>query len=267
MQHNPRKRFGQNFLIDQYVIAQIIAEIQPQKADRIIEIGPGLGALTRPLLKAVDHLNVVEIDRDIVEKLYQEFSPRQLTIHAADALKFDFSSTGNQLRVVGNLPYNISTPLLFHLSRFSEHIVDMHFMLQKEVVERMVAVPSTPDYGRLSLMLQYRFEMEYVLSVPAMAFRPVPKVESAIVRMNPRPKSQLTVIDESLFTEMIAAAFSQRRKTLRNTLSRYLSTEDFGRLEIDSGLRAENLPLERFIAIANYLTGRQFERDDRRVSG
>ena len=160
MHHNPRKRFGQNFLIDQQIIAQIIAAIYPQKHDKIIEIGPGFGALTRPLLQVVDHLDVVEIDRDIVDKLSKEFPQEKLTIHATDALKFNFSTLGNKFRIVGNLPYNISTPLLFHLSQFSEHILDMHFMLQKEVVERMVGVPATSDYGRVSVMLQYRFDME-----------------------------------------------------------------------------------------------------------
>lgn len=254
MHHTPRKRFGQNFLIDASVIAQIIAEIAPRHPDRLIEIGPGLGALTRPLLQILNHLHAIEIDRDIVERLRQEFNPEQLTIHAADALKFDFSTLGNQLRIIGNLPYNISTPLLFHLSEFSEQILDMHFMLQKEVVDRMVAVPSTPDYSRLSVMLQYRFDMEQVFNVPANAFRPAPKVESAIVRMNPRSRSQLTVLDDALFAKIVSTAFSQRRKTLRNTLKHYLTQQDFDALDIDSGLRAENLAVERFIAIANFLT-------------
>ncbi len=254
MHHTPRKRFGQNFLIDASVIAEIIEEIAPRHPDRLIEIGPGLGALTRPLLQILNHLHAIEIDRDIVERLRQEFNPEQLTIHSADALKFDFSTLGDQLRIIGNLPYNISTPLLFHLSEFSEQILDMHFMLQKEVVDRMVAVPSTPDYSRLSVMLQYRFDMEQVFNVPANAFRPAPKVESAIVRMNPRSRSQLTVLDDALFAKIVSTAFSQRRKTLRNTLKHYLTQQDFAALDIDSGLRAENLAVERFIAIANFLT-------------
>lgn len=254
MHHTPRKRFGQNFLTDTAIIAQIIAEIAPRPQDRLVEIGPGLGALTRPLLQTLDRLHVVEIDRDIVARLQREFSSEQLTIHAADALKFDFFTLGDQLRIVGNLPYNISTPLLFYLSQFSEHILDMHFMLQKEVVDRMVAAPSTPDYSRLSVMLQYRFDMEQVFDVPASAFRPMPKVESSIVRMNPRPRSQLTVLDHAMFAKIVTAAFSQRRKTLRNTLQHYLTTQDFSTLGIDSGLRAENLAVERFIAIANFLT-------------
>ena len=253
MRHNPRKRFGQNFLIDQQIIAQIIAEIYPQKHDQIIEIGPGLGALTRPLLQVVDHLNVVEIDRDIVDRLNKEFPQEKLTIHATDALKFNFSTLGNKLRIVGNLPYNISTPLLFHLSQFSEHILDMHFMLQKEVVERMVGMPATSNYGRLSVMLQYRFDMEYVFSVPAESFRPIPQVESAIVHMIPRHQSFMNANDEALFSQIVLAAFSQRRKTLRNTLDHYLKADDFSALGIDSGLRAENLSVENFVAIANFL--------------
>ncbi|MBK7491419.1 MAG: 16S rRNA (adenine(1518)-N(6)/adenine(1519)-N(6))-dimethyltransferase RsmA [Nitrosomonas sp.] len=254
MRHNPRKRFGQNFLVDQHIIAQIVAEIYPQKSDRIIEIGPGLGALTRPLLQALDHLHVIEIDRDIVSQLNQVFAQEELTIHAADALKFDFSALGSKLRIVGNLPYNISTPLLFHLSQFAEHILDMHFMLQKEVVDRMVGSPATADYGRLSVMLQYRFDMEYVFSVPPESFRPVPKVESAIVRMTPRDSSARIVKDEALFSQIVTAAFSQRRKTLRNTLQQHLTASDFSALGIDSGLRAENLSVEEFAAIANFLS-------------
>lgn len=258
MRHNPRKRFGQNFLIDQYIVSQIIAAIHPQQNDRIVEIGPGLGALTRPLLQAVDHLDVVEIDRDIVARLSKEFSQEKLTIHATDALRFDFSALGNNLRIVGNLPYNISTPLLFHLSQFSEHIADMHFMLQKEVVERIVGMPATSDYGRLSVMLQYRFDMDYVFSVPAESFSPAPKVESAIVQMIPRPKSSMHAQDEALLSQVVSAAFSQRRKTLRNTLRDYLNTDDFSTLGIDSGLRAENLSVENFVAIANFL-GKRLE--------
>lgn len=201
----------------------------------------------------LDHLEVVEIDRDIVAKLEKEFSQEKLTIHATDALKFDFSALGEKLRIIGNLPYNISTPLLFHLSQFSEQILDMHFMLQKEVVERMVGMPSTPDYGRLSVMLQYRFDMEHVFSVPAESFRPIPKVESAIVRMIPRSQSSRTVKNEALFSQIVLAAFSQRRKTLRNTLHHFLKAEDFSVLGIDPGLRAENLPVEKFIAIADFL--------------
>ncbi len=254
MRHKPRKRFGQNFLVNQQIISQIIATIQPKKNDQIIEIGPGLGALTYPLLQIVDHLDVIEIDRDIVDRLSEEFPLEKLTIHATDALKFNFSVFDAKLRIVGNLPYNISTPLLFHLGQFSEQILDMHFMLQKEVVERMVGLPATSNYGRLSVMLQYRFEMEHLFNVPAESFRPMPKVESAIVRMIPRHQSFIKSKDEALFSQIVSAAFSQRRKTLRNTLHHYLRRDDFNTLGIDSGLRAENLTVENFIAITNFLS-------------
>lgn len=253
MRHNPRKRFGQNFLIGEGIIAEIIAAIHPQQMDQIVEIGPGLGALTLPLLQHVRHLDVVEIDRDIVKKLRAEYSPDNLTIHAIDALKFDFSSLGNRLRIVGNLPYNISTPLLFHLSLFAAHIHDMHCMLQKEVVDRMVAVPATSQYGRLSVMLQYRFDMEYVLSVPAESFHPIPKVESAIVHLVPRSSALMNADDIGLLSQVVAAAFSQRRKTIRNTLQRYLTADDFDTLGLNPGLRAENLAVNDFVAISNFL--------------
>ena len=256
MAHKARKRFGQNFLIDQQVIAEIIDIIHPQTDDCMVEIGPGLGALTRPLIQTLDHLIVIELDRDIVEKLKKEFPQDKLTIYSADALRFDFSNLGNNLRLIGNLPYNISTPLLFYLNQFSASILDMHFMLQKEVVERLVAKPSTPAYGRLSVMLQYRFEMEQVLSVSANSFRPAPKVESAIVRMLPIRNRIPPVTNEALFAQIVTAAFSQRRKTLRNTLSRYLTNDDFTRMAIDSGARAENITVEQYIHIANDLAAR-----------
>jgi len=252
MQHIPRKRFGQHFLIDPYIITEIIHIIHPLPNDRMIEIGPGPGALTRPLLNILHQLQVIEIDRDIVDLLSRNHTEK-LVIHNIDALKFDFSTLGEGLRIVGNLPYNISTPLLFHLSRFSHLIIDMHFMLQLEVVARMVARPSTPDYGRLSIMLQNRFAMEQMLDVPAEAFNPPPRVQSAIVYMRPRAKPVIPFEQEKLFGELVLAAFSQRRKTLRNTLRRYLTAEDFNQLEIDAGLRAENLSLEQYSAITHHL--------------
>ena len=251
MHHAPRKRFGQNFLVDTQVITGIIQAINPDRDDCLVEIGPGLGALTRPLLGSVSHLHAVEIDRDIVERLRREFPEEKLTVHACDALEFDFSALGRNLRVVGNLPYNISTPLLFHLGQFAELIRDMHFMLQKEVVARMVAAPSTPDYGRLSVMLQSRFEMEQLFTVPPDCFRPAPKVESAFVRMVPLRQPLVEASKEGLFASIVSAAFSQRRKTLRNTLRRYLKPEDYAVLKIDPGLRAENLSVAEFVAITN----------------
>ncbi len=256
MSHKAKKQFGQNFLVDQSIIADIVACIRPQAADHMVEIGPGLGALTRPLLKQLNHLHVVEIDRDIIAHLHndypQEHEKTKLIIHAGDALEFDFATLGAPLRIVGNLPYNISTPLLFHFTRFSARITDMHFMLQNEVVERMVAAHSTPAYGRLSVMLQYRFVMEKLLDVPPASFRPAPKVDSAIVRMIPLPKEQILVRNEKLFAAIVSMAFGQRRKTLRNTLRQILQEADFAALAINPQLRAENLSVADFIQVANY---------------
>lgn len=252
--HIPRRRFGQNFLVDDAVIAGIISEISPQHIDLIVEIGPGLGALTGPLLAAVRHLHVIEIDRDIVARLKQTFPSQQLTIHEGDALKFDFATLGSGLRVIGNLPYNISTPILFHLAQSSPHLRDIHVMLQKEVVERMVAQPSTSEYGRLSVMLQHQFEMERVLDVPANAFRPAPKVESAVVRMLPRRTQP--ACDTTLLARVVANAFGQRRKTLRNALKGIFGADDFAKLGIDPGARAENLAVADFVRAANYLSSK-----------
>jgi 16S rRNA (adenine1518-N6/adenine1519-N6)-dimethyltransferase len=258
--HKARKRFGQNFLVDEQIIGEIISAIRPEPEDNMVEIGPGLGALTSPLLKRLNHLHVVEIDRDIIARLEQEY-PREdtkskLIIHAGDALDFDIATLPAPLRIVGNLPYNISSPLLFHFASYAGRILDMHFMLQNEVVERMVAAPSTPAYGRLSVMLQYRFHMEKLLDVPPESFRPAPKVNSAIVRMVPLPASEIAVRNEKLFAAVVRAAFGQRRKTLRNTLRGYLDETDFERLAIDPQLRAENLAVTDFIKAANYLEAR-----------
>lgn len=254
MRHTPRKCFGQNFLVDSQVISDIVRVIHPAEDDLLVEIGPGLGALTQPLLRLLKHLYVIEIDRDIVERLRREFPKENLTVFSANALEFDFSALGKNLRVVGNLPYNISTPILFHLSKFVKYIDDMHFMLQKEVVARMVATPSTSEYGRLSVMLQSRFEMEQLFIIPPEAFLPAPKVKSAIVRMVPLKQPIIDPGREKLFASVVAASFSQRRKTLRNTLHDYLGPEDFKKLKIESGLRAENLSMAQFVAIVNHLT-------------
>ena len=251
MRHVPRKRFGQNFLTDEAVIAAIIAAVSPQARDLLVEIGPGLGALTRPLAARLDHLHVIEIDRDIIARLKSEFAPARVTVHEGDALRFDFSALGSRLRVVGNLPYNISTPLLFHLARHSAAIQDIHVMLQKEVVERMVSPPSSPEYSRLSVMLQYRFGLEQLLTVPATAFRPAPKVESAVVRLLPHARLPHVAADEALFGKIVTAAFAQRRKTLRNTLKGYFDAADFARLGVDAGLRAQDLGVADFVRLAN----------------
>ena len=256
--HKAKKRFGQNFLVDERIIGDIIGAIRPEPSDNMVEIGPGLGALTRPLLKRLNHLHVVEIDRDIIARLehdYPQGSPEsKLIIHAGDALKFDFAALPAPLRIVGNLPYNISSPLLFHFASYAGHIRDMHFMLQNEVVQRMVAAHSTTEYGRLSVMLQYRFSMEKLLDVPPESFHPIPKVHSAIVRMIPLATNEIEVHDKKLFAAIVSAAFGQRRKTLRNTLRNYLNESDFMQLGLDSRLRAENLDMAKFIQIANHLS-------------
>lgn len=255
-EHRARKRFGQNFLSDPNVIRKIIDAIRPVSGETVVEIGPGLGAMTEPLVERLGHLHVVEIDRDLIARLHQRFPPERLTIHEGDALKFDFASLGAPLRVVGNLPYNISTPLLFHLATFAAQVRDMTFMLQKEVVMRMVAEPGGEDYGRLSVMLQYRFRMARLFDVPPGAFRPAPKVTSSIVRMVPLPAEQLGAKDEALLGHIVAAAFGQRRKTLRNTLREWLDEDDFAALALDPGLRGERLTVADFVAIANHVAGK-----------
>ncbi len=280
--HAPRKRFGQHFLTDASVIDAIVAAIAPRRDDLMVEIGPGLGALTFPVSQKLRHLHAVEIDRDVIARLRKSFAAERLTIHSADALAFDFgaltrtedaaqtlgasaspehtpnpASAGTTitrtLRVIGNLPYNISTPLLFHLAAYADRIVDCHFMLQKEVVERMVAAPGNKEYGRLSVALQYRFRMESVLDVPPDAFEPPPKVDSAIVRMIPKPPSERTARDETLFAELVTQAFSQRRKTLRNTLKGRVSDGQFAAAGIDPGARAEEIDVQRYVALANLI--------------
>ncbi|MGZ8269904.1 MAG: 16S rRNA (adenine(1518)-N(6)/adenine(1519)-N(6))-dimethyltransferase RsmA [Methylophilus sp.] len=253
MKHLAKKRFGQNFLTDKAIINSLIEAISPQSDDLMVEIGPGLGALTQPLLTKLNHLHVVEIDRDIIQWMQNFYPTDKICIHNSDVLKFDFTQIGQRIRIVGNLPYNISSPILFHLLENTKQIIDMHFMLQKEVVERMVALPSTTEYGRLSVMLQYRLKMEYLMTVPPESFEPAPKVESAFVRCIPHQALPYPAKDEALFAKVVLAAFGQRRKTLRNTLKPLLDDEGFSKLNIDSQLRAENLSVSQFVAIANFL--------------
>jgi 16S rRNA (adenine1518-N6/adenine1519-N6)-dimethyltransferase len=252
--HIARKRFGQNFLSSPGVIANIISAINPKPDDCMVEIGPGLGAMTVPLMAGLKHLHVVEIDRDLIARLKENHSRDKLTVHEGDALEFDFGSLAEKnLRIVGNLPYNISTPILFHLSEFASQVKDMHFMLQKEVVDRMVAEPGSGGVGRLSIMLQYRYDMESLFIVPPTAFVPAPKVDSAIVRMIPKPKAALTARDETLFGDVVTAAFSQRRKMLRNTLKGIISESALEALGIAPTARAETLPVSDYIRITNSL--------------
>lgn len=255
MKHIPRKRFGQNFLTDDGVLNNIILAINPQPQDTMVEIGPGLAAMTRLLLQGVDHMHVVELDRDLVERLKKTFDPKKLIIHSADALQFDFSSipvpAGSKLRVVGNLPYNISSPLLFHLAEIAPYVQDQHFMLQKEVVERMVAEPGSKTYGRLSVMLQWRYRMELMFIVPPTAFDPPPRVESAIVRMIPLENP--LHCDQEKLEQVVLKAFSQRRKVIRNCLAGMFTENDLIEVGIDPQLRAETIPLAQYVALANRL--------------
>jgi len=251
--HQARKRFGQNFLVCRGTIAKIVDAISPRRTDRIVEIGPGLGALTEPLLERLDHLAVVEIDRDLIARLKDSHPPERLSVLEGDALEFDFGTLGTDLRIVGNLPYNISTPLLFHLAGFAASVRDMHFMLQKEVVDRMVADPGTADFGRLSVMLQYRFHMERLFVVPPGAFNPAPKVDSAIVRLIPKPAAELTVRDEALLAKLVLAAFGQRRKMLRNNLREFVDEAGLAAVGIKPTARAEELGMADYVRLANAL--------------
>jgi 16S rRNA (adenine1518-N6/adenine1519-N6)-dimethyltransferase len=253
--HKPRKRFGQNFLEDRGVVEQILTAIRPQPGDRFIEVGPGLGALTLPLLEHLAHLDVVEIDRELITQLRSRHPADELTIHAGDALEFDFAAIGPDVRIIGNLPYNISTPLLFHITAGAAVIQDAHFMLQREVVERMDARPGTAAYGRLSVMLQYRWNIDALFDVPPTAFRPAPKVWSSVVRMIPHALLPHVAHSEPVFAEVVMRAFGQRRKTLRNALRGMLSASDLEGLGIDPGTRGETLGVGEFVRIANRIAG------------
>lgn len=257
--HFARKRFGQNFLVDTGVIDSIVDLIRPQRGERMVEIGPGLGALTGPLIERLATpdapLHAVELDRDLIGRLQKQFGPL-LELHAGDALAFDFAAladpnaTKPTLRIVGNLPYNISSPLLFHLTTFASCVIDQHFMLQNEVVERMVAEPGSKAFSRLSVMLQYRYVIDKQLDVPPESFQPPPKVDSAIVRMIPYEPHELAPVDVGVLGEVVTAAFSQRRKMLRNTLAAYRDSVDFDALGFDLARRAEDVPVDEYVKLA-----------------
>ena len=254
MKHIARKRFGQHFLSDQSIIEAIVREIAPEAGDAMVEIGPGLAALTQPLVERLGRLTVIELDRDLAVRLREH---AQLDVVESDVLKVDFSALAARLeqtriRVVGNLPYNISTPILFHLLEHVAVVQDQHFMLQKEVIDRMVAKPATSDYSRLSVMLQWRYAMESVLFVPPESFDPPPRVDSAIVRMV--PLAQPPVIDVARYGQMVQVAFSQRRKILRNTLGRWLDEQGFAG-EFDLQRRAEEVPVHEYVALAQSVMG------------
>jgi 16S rRNA (adenine1518-N6/adenine1519-N6)-dimethyltransferase len=252
----PRKRFGQHFLHDQAVIASIVTAIAPQPDEHVVEIGPGLGALTLPLLKQIPTMDVIEIDRDAIRELRGKTTADALRIHEADVLKFDIGSLRREqtLRLVGNLPYNISTPLLFHLIAQRHHIRDMHFMLQKEVVDRMAAQPDTAAYGRLTIMLAPWVRVESLFDIGPGAFRPPPRVISSVARLTPHQHAPFTIVNQNIFAQVVAAAFAQRRKTLRNAVKQLLPEAAIERAGIDPNARGETLSPAQFAALAAQYT-------------
>ena len=252
--HRPRKRFGQHFLKDPGVIDAIIQTVGATESDTVVEIGPGLGAITRSLAAKAGTLHAIELDRDLIAKLTNEYSDAaNVTVHEADALRFDYGSLGNSLRIVGNLPYNISTPLLFHLLNYRDCIIDMHFMLQKEVVDRMAASPGSKAYGRLGIMLGCHFQIDALFDVSRDAFNPPPKVTSAVVRLAPLPAGTYAINDEERLSRLVATAFSQRRKTIRNSLRKVVDEAQLVDAGIDPGLRPEAISIADYVRLANTL--------------
>lgn len=254
MTHHPRKRFGQHFLYDQNILRKIVKAIALSPQDQVVEIGPGQGALTRYLLDAVPHLDVVELDHDLVQHLHETFPAKQLTVHAGDALKFNFRALEKKLRIVGNLPYNISTPLLFHLFSQCDCIQDMYFMLQKEVVERLTATVGDKNYGRLTVMARYFCDTQALFSVSPNAFIPPPQVMSAVVRLNPKTTTVLNTLAFNCFSALVKEAFNYRRKKLNNSLKRFITSAQLNTLGIDPNARAENLSLVEYIRIAQAIS-------------
>ncbi|MCC6067938.1 16S rRNA (adenine(1518)-N(6)/adenine(1519)-N(6))-dimethyltransferase RsmA [Ferrovum sp. PN-J185] len=254
--HIARKRFGQHFLVDQSITYNIIKLAHFCREDSVVEIGPGLGALTHPLLKELDHLTLIELDRDLIHYWQQQTQYKsQITIVESDVLQVDFKQFPNHFRLIGNLPYNISTPLLFHLTMSADKWRDAHFMLQKEVVDRLTAQPGSGDYSRLTVMMSYRFHLEHLFDVPPSAFNPPPKVMSAIIRLIPKSMDRLTAHNEKLFAQVVMDAFSQRRKMLRSTLKKWVNESQWEQLAIDPQRRAETLSVDDFVKIANFLCG------------
>lgn len=253
MAHQARKRFGQHFLVDAAYIDQIVRAVHPQADDPMVEIGPGLSALTAPLLAMVERLTVVEIDRDLAARLRLNWPAERLNVIEADALSVDYSDLGSALRIVGNLPYNISSPLLFHLAQYADSVKDQHFMLQREVIDRMVATPGTGDYGRLSIMLQARYSMEKLFDVPPEAFDPPPKVMSSVVRMIPLGPDRRRPRSEAAFAAVVTRAFAQRRKMLRRVLADWAADIDWDALGVAPTDRAETVSPDQFMAMADQL--------------
>lgn len=253
MAHQARKRFGQHFLVDEGVIDQIVRAIAPASNDRMVEIGPGLSALTAPLLESLKRLTVVELDRDLAGRLRAAWPDERLTVVEADALTVDYSALGEGLRIVGNLPYNISSPLLFHLAQYADAVLDQHFMLQREVIDRMVAEPGSGDYGRLSVMLQSRYAMEKLFDVPPEAFDPPPKVMSSVVRMVPLPAGRPRPCSEKAFAALVTRAFAQRRKMLRRVLADWAADIDWDAIAVAPTDRAETVSPQKFMQMSDQL--------------
>lgn len=254
--HKARKRFGQHFLADEGVVEAIVRAVAPKEGESVVEIGPGLSALTEPLLQLLKHLTVIEIDRDLAARLRREYPADRLTVVEDDVLRVDFAEFGDRLRIVGNLPYNISSPLLFHLVPYADRVVDQHFMLQREVIDRMVAKPSSSDYGRLSVMLQSRYRMVKLFDVQPEAFDPPPRVVSAVVRMTPLPEDRLKPVSFKVFEQVVAKSFAQRRKMLRRGLADWAYAIDWAGLGIPETARAEELSVAQFVALADSLQAR-----------
>jgi 16S rRNA (adenine1518-N6/adenine1519-N6)-dimethyltransferase len=271
--HQAKKRFGQNFLHNDAVISDIIDAINPEPGENLVEIGPGLGALTEPVIERAKKLSVVELDRDLAKRLrHHPFLAPHLTIYETDALSFDFAqlvTNNDPLRIFGNLPYNISTPLIFHLLTFKDKVKDMHFMLQKEVVQRMAAGPNCKAYGRLSIMTQYQCQVIPVMEIGPEAFKPAPKVDSAIVRLVPHSDIKNPVKDIDALNTVCLAAFNQRRKTIRNSFKNLISVDQLESLNIDANLRPENLNLDDYIMLANFIVDNppeQVNTDNKKLS-
>jgi len=255
--HISRRRFGQNFLADAHYVARILDAVAPQPGDNVVEIGPGLAALTEGLIERAGSITAIEIDRDLAARLRSRFAPAQLRLIEADALEFDFAPLGPRLRIVGNLPYNISSPLLFHLADHDMRLIDIHVMLQKEVVARMAARPATPDYGRLTVMLQVRFRVTRLFVIPPGAFRPVPQVDSAFVRLVPLGTEKPAIADSPLFARIVSAAFGQRRKTLRNALASICDEGELRAVGIDPAARGETLAVADFVRLGNAIASQR----------
>jgi 16S rRNA (adenine1518-N6/adenine1519-N6)-dimethyltransferase len=252
--HRARKRFGQHFLTDPGVIDAILRSIHATKDDVVVEIGPGQGAITAALAASAGHLHAVELDRDLAARLRRQYDGvANVTIHEGDALAFDFASLGDRLRIVGNLPYNISTPLLFHLLKVRDRILDMHFMLQKEVVDRMAAAPGSKAYGRLGIMLGCHLNIESLFDVDRSAFDPPPEVTSAVVRLDPLPPGSFRIDDEALLSKIVTSAFMKRRKTIRNALKDVVAIHDLETVGIDPGLRPEQISIPEYVELSNHL--------------